>query len=233
MRNLTQEMTSMALEGQDCWLTRVMKLEKLLDIKLGTSSNTIMSKIKSKFDFHWLQRINQFKPSKSDPFDHNKLRTYKSFKGCFKREPYIDFIRNRNQRTYLTRLRIGAHTLAIEIGRRNRPITPVNERVCSFCQADQNCDMPNQTSYSSRSDGAIDDEMHFLISCPRFKNTRQVFYSAYAASFSDFDKLKDDDKFTTLMCPTNPQAVKIANRYIKFMFDQRAKITSGINFYNL
>ena len=192
-----------------------------------------MTKVKSKFDLYWVRKINEFKPSKNDPLDHNKLRTYKMFKGSFTREPYIDYIRNRNQRSYLTRLRIGAHSLAIELGRRHRPITPIHKRVCSFCQTDVHWNMPNQTCYPNPDFGALDDELHFLTACPRFTNTRQTFYSAFAASTQNFEILDDDKKFLMLMCPSNPKAVKIVNRYIKFMFDQRGKIASGINLYDL
>ena len=77
----------MAKKSQGCWLTRVMKLENLLDLNLGidhkegASSNVNLTKIKRKFDRHWLRRINQLKSGKNDPLDHYKLRTYIIFKG--------------------------------------------------------------------------------------------------------------------------------------------------------
>ena len=162
MRHVIEEMSSMASKGQDCWLTRVSKIEQLFNLKQhkgyafnnNASGKTIMTKIKSKFDSFWVRKINEFKPNKNDPLDHNKLRTYKMFKGSFTREPYIDYIRNRNQRSYLTRLRIGAHSLAIELGRRHRPITPIRERVCLFCQTDVHWNAPNQTCYSNLEFGA-------------------------------------------------------------------------------
>ena len=150
------------------------------------------------------------------------------FKGSFTREPYIDCIRKRNQISYLTRLRIGAHSLAIELGRRHRPITPIHERVCLFCQTDVHWNAPNQTCYSNLEFGALDDELHFLTACSRFTNTRRAFYSAFAVSTQNFEILDDDKKFLMLMCPSNPKAVKIVNRYIKFMFDQRGTIASDL-----
>ena len=177
--------------------------------------------------------MNEFKAIKWDHRDHNKLRTYKLFKGSINREPYIDYIRNRNQRSNLTRLRVGAHSLAVELGRRSRPITPLAQRTCSFCLPSTNCDIPNQTVYYNPESGLVDDEVHFLTKCPRFANTRRVFYSAIAAIVPDFKEMTDDQKFVTLMCPRNPQATKTVNRYIRFMFDQRDKINSGVNIYNL
>ena len=182
---------------------------------------------------YWLGKIREFKIGGGDALDHNKLRTYRLFKASFKREPYIDLIRNRNQRSFLTRLRVGAHTLAVELGRRTRPITPIAKRVCTFYQRSADCVIPNQTDIGNSGSDIIDDEFHFLIACSRFNNTRRTFYSAIAAIIPDFKKMDDDKKFLTLLCPTNPKTVKIANRYIKFMFDQRNKITNGENTYCL
>ena len=43
-----------------------------------------------------------------------------------------------------------------------------------------------------------------------------------------FKQLTDEKKFATLMCPTNPQAAKLANRFIKLMFDKRGEIDAGV-----
>ena len=46
-----------------------------------------------------------------------KMRTYYIFKPTFKKEIYLNVIRNRNVRKSLTRLIISAHDLEIEKGR--------------------------------------------------------------------------------------------------------------------
>ena len=101
------------------------------------------------------------------------------------------------QRSFLTRLRVGAHTLAVELGRRTRPITPIAKRVCTFCQRSADCDIPNQTDIGNSGSDIIDDEFHFLIACSRFNNTRRTFYSAIATIVPDFEKMDDDKKFLT------------------------------------
>ena len=166
------EMTEMTRRGQDCWLYRVNKIEKLLkfpgkeQFRLIKPGRRISIILRSKFDAFWLKQINEIKNNKPDNLDHNKLRIYKQFKSSFTRDPYLQSVRNRNQRSSLTRLRVSAHQLATELGRRTRPVTPYNQRFCSYCQTDS---QPNQTSNSAllpRSGGRfIDSEIHFLLFC--------------------------------------------------------------------
>ena len=42
-----------------------------------------------------------------------------------------------------------------------------------------------------------------------------------------FEKLADNDKFITLMCPVTPQETKAVNRFIKYMVEKREKIVQG------
>ena len=118
----------------------------------------------------------------NDPFsleeqDHNKLRLYNKLKGSFKIEPYIDKIKNRNQRQWLSRYRISAHTLHIETGRYTRPVTPLHDRKCYYC--DEKC---------------IDDEKHFILHCNTFEIKRQCFVSRVRVLFPQFDQMTLDEK---------------------------------------
>ena len=81
-----------------------------------------------------------------DMINHNKLRLYSTFKGSFKKEPYIDLVQSRNQRAWLSRLRCSAHHLEIETGRWAK--TPVNERFCKICDSSK-----------------IGDEFHLTMKC--------------------------------------------------------------------
>ena len=123
---MLKEMSEMSKNGADCWLTRVNEMQKNLKMSQNLKSTKflgkkITKKLKGKFDMFWLKKINEFKKNNSDDQDHNKLRVYKTFKSSFTAEPYLTFVRNRNQRSYLTRLRISAHCLATETLRRTRP----------------------------------------------------------------------------------------------------------------
>ena len=214
-------MSQMSNSGQDCWLTRVEKIEKLLRIPSHlswskTSGKKLATIVKSKFDRYWLDKINEFKTNKNDNYDHNKLRVYKLFKSSFTAEPYVTLVRNRNQRSSLTRLRISAHTLATELLRRTKPITPINQRFCAYCKTDE-----------IAANKSIDTEQHFMVECSAFRNTRDAMFAKIADIIPGFKDFSDFDKFATLMCPTTPQLIKSVNRYIKSMFKKREDFDAG------
>ena len=155
----------------------------------------IVNFFKSNFESFWLREINQIKLG-DDGQDHNKLRLYKTFKGSFKVEPYIDRVPNRNQRCSLTRMRISAHNLRIETGRYSRPNpTPINERTCKYCP-----------------DEALDNEAHFLLSCRTFALKRECFFNKMSCIVPNFKTLSDQDKLLTILSPATPAAVKVSNK---------------------
>ena len=222
--NVLSEMSAMCDRGQDCWLTRVNRIEHLLNLpknmkKSKTSGKNLKVLVRSKFDKHWLEKINEFKPNKTDNLDHNKLRVYKKFKSSFTSEPYIRLVRNRNQRSSLTRIRISAHTLATEVLRRSRPVIPYDQRICTYCQG--------TTTNHTAAIRFIDTEQHFMIECKRFKNTRTATFTGLSDILPGFHDLSNGQKFATLMCPTTPQVAKTVNRFIKLMFKKREKIDTG------
>ena len=104
---LWTEMNEMTKKGQDCWLSRVDQIGKLLNIptnlRFSPNSGKLITKLlKIRFENLWLQKINEFKANKTDNLDHNKLRTYKSLKLSFTQDPYIEQVCNRNQRSSVT-----------------------------------------------------------------------------------------------------------------------------------
>merc|ERR1711947_31077 len=113
----------------------------------------------------WLECVNYKKCENSDQLDHNKLRTYKTYKSSFTREPYLDLVRNRNQRSALTRLRTGSHVLGVERGRWTRPVTPLEQRTCSYCTQPSKRTDPSLPPWSTSPPllpGLVDDEKYFL-----------------------------------------------------------------------
>ena len=169
----------------------------------------------------------------NDQSDHNKLRTYRTFKSSFTREPYIDLVRNRNQKSSLARLRTGSHFLGIERGRWTRPVTPVNLRICAYC-------LPPSTSTPSAPSpgppppaGPVDNEFHFTIKCSRFESERNLIFEQLSSLLPGFLNFSDNEKFATLMCPVKPQTAKISNKFIKQMFELREQIDKESNDPNL
>ena len=230
------EMSSMTSKGQDCWLNRVDTIMNLLKINHSdhtlskVASRKFSSSLKSKFDIFWKKKVNEIKHVNNDHLNHNKLRVYSTLKSSFKSEPYLEFVRNRNQRSALTRLRISAHSLATETGRRARPKIPYNQRFCTFCHT-ENFTLPNQTCTPDIR--LVDSEAHFLIVCARFINTRSHFFNKLEQLIPGFKLMDENQKFLTILCPTNAQRSKLVNRYIKFMFEKRDKIEGGDKLYGL
>ena len=208
----------MASSGQDSWLSRVRSVQTLLDIPVYPThhSETFVSaqinlKLKSHFDSFYLEEINKIKLG-DDNLDHNKLRFYKTFKGCFKTEPYIFLINNRNQRKWISRLRTSSHRLEIETGRYT--CTPVNERQCEFCSPDPDNPQAN-----------LGTEAHFLINCVTFSDERRCLFQRLSLIMPNFPALSEEWKVTTLLCPVNVKVAKLLNKYIGLVFKLRDTIS--------
>ena len=94
IRDALFEMESFVDSGQDCWLTRVRKIEQLFNIpsfnrycKSKIVDTSIKKRVRSLFDRFWLDEVNLVKPD-SNGTNHNKLRFYSTLKSSFSREPY-------------------------------------------------------------------------------------------------------------------------------------------------
>ena len=72
------------------------------------------------------------------------------------RPPYVDILKNRDDRAAICKIRISAHLLLIERGRHLN--IPNNERYCPLCKTNQ-----------------IEDEKHFLLNCKSLENQRDTF----------------------------------------------------------
>ena len=89
-----------------------------------------------------------------------KLRLYCTFKNDIYIEPYLLLIQDFKLRKIISQVRLGSHNLEIEKGRHQKPKTPVNERLCKICN----------------SNDSIEDEVHFLMTCPVYDDLRQEFF---------------------------------------------------------
>ena len=216
--NVMVEMNAMADQSQDCWLTRVQKIEKLLKIQnlpslSRTSGKIIFNDLKEKFETFWKRKLTEEKIG-ADNINHNKLRTYSNLKNNFNLEPYLNLVRNRTQRMQITRLRISAHNLNIERGR-YKGLT-VAQRICKYCPSSN-----------------IDDEFHFLNKCKTFLTSRNCLFKKFTALEPTFETLTENEKFKRLLNPKTAQETKIVNKFINIMFDWREKIDKGFPITNL
>ena len=176
-----------------------------------------------KFERFWLDEVKQNKPG-SDGHNHNKLRTYSLLKGSFQPEPYILSVRNRNQRSFLTRLRTSSHQLAVETGRYKKTVIPFKDRVCVYCQDQSHTGCPQKS---------IDTEFHFLMECQTFKLKRNCLFGKISSLKPNFKNLTKNEQFATLLCPTTPQLAKLSNKFIKILFECRKKISEGATIEDL
>ena len=87
----------------------------------------ILKLLKQNFKVSWQSSLNSSR----------KLEFYCTVKKNFSKEAYLDIVKDYSDRAQLARLRTSAHSLEIEIGRRNG-ITR-EDRVCKFCDLSQNC----------------------------------------------------------------------------------------------
>tara|TARA_B100000586_G_C20051477_1_gene402177 strand:+ start:314 stop:760 length:447 start_codon:yes stop_codon:yes gene_type:complete len=133
---------------------------------------------------NWKEKIN------SSP----KADTYKSHKNLPKFEKYLDTITNSKHLRSFVKLRLFDHNLMIEKGRRNRPPTPREQRLCPQCK------VPG-------------DEIHFLIDCDICVN-RTEFFDRVINIVPNFPNLPDSKaKFIFLMTQENDTIIKLIAKY--------------------
>ena len=218
INELMTDLQTLSTAEHDSWLTRVNKVGLLFKIPNTihynkSSGKRIQNLLKSSFDRHFLEKLQETKIVEGSATNHNKLRTYQKFKSSFTREPYLDLTKNRNQRCHLSRIRVSSHSLRVERGRYTCPPTPLDQRTCQYCTGVEG---------AARSECApIDDEYHFIMNCEMFAQKRSELFITMSKLIKDFGNMSPTDKFKTLLCPVSARAVKLINRYVKQMFEAR------------
>lgn len=225
-----QEMKTMS-DVDNGWYTRIKKIKEFFNIPNFSShakpdfvGKKIKNIMESQFSNWWKKEVS-FSKIGEDGINHNKLRFYTTLKSSFTIEPYVQSVINRNQRNWITRLRISAHTLRIEQGRYTVPVTPINERICKYCE----CDIDNRDPRTNNRDPYIDDETHFLLNCDVFDIKRSCLFGKISSIDKKFASLSAQQKLATLLCPSNNKIAKLVNKFINIMFDARKRIDMGEN----
>jgi hypothetical protein len=113
---------------------------------------------------------------KNELYNKPKLRTYITFKENFKTENYVEFCRNRHQRSLLAQLRTGTLPLNIEVGRfRN---IELENRKCTLCNIN-----------------VVETEYHFVCECPIYDDCRSTMFDSISNKHPEFHTLSTQDKF--------------------------------------
>ena len=126
--------------------------------------------------------------------------TYNQLKGCFKQEPYIDLVRNRNQRSFLTRFRVSSHHLRVETGRWTFPKTRYEDRLCLYCDS-----------------GQVDTELHSIIFCQLTDTNRNSLYTILNNIDNSFHSLSNEGKMAYILCPVDALRAKLSNNYLRLL----------------
>ena len=117
---LMTDLQSLATAWHDSWLTRVNKIGLLFKFPNTihyynpSSGKSFQNLLRSSFDRHFLEKLQETKMAEGCTTNHNKLRTYQQFKSSFTREPYLDLTENGNQHCHLSRIRVSSHSLRVE-----------------------------------------------------------------------------------------------------------------------
>ena len=89
---------------------------------------------------------------------------------------------SRDQRRILAKCRACNLSLAIETGRYTRTKTPVNERLCNFCNCNE-----------------VEDETHFLVECTFYSDLRDDVLRNARTNNSYLNNLSLSDKLIYLL----------------------------------
>ena len=100
------------INGKESWYTGCSFILKQLNIEADMSIEEIKSQLIKRSMELWEKQLHE-----NAVVNDGKMRTYYKFKPTFKKEIYLNVIRNRDVRKSLTRFRISAHDLEIEKGR--------------------------------------------------------------------------------------------------------------------
>ena len=186
--------------GQKNWCTKIKTLlrdlgfinawnvQRVVNVEMFTKN--IWETMLNTYKYKTMESIKQ-----SD--SGTKLRTYKLFKDSFGMEPYLTVVKDPRYRTVLSRLRLSSHNLAVETGRHVNPKVPLTSRLC------ENCSLQN-----------IEDELHFLLVCPKYASSREKLISELSCLFPNVSDLTTTDKFKFILQCEEQSALTQLGKYV-------------------
>ena len=148
---------------------------------------------------------------------------YATIKGCFSKEPYIDLVPNRSQRSDLTRIRISSSHLGVEKLQYKTPRIPEEWRYCGYC---------TPSGIDDNLEGYVDNEQHFVVSCSSFLLKRNCLFGRLESIHPGFLFLTPVQQTATILCQTTVVTAKLANKYIKILFNIRKLLDEGVPVLN-
>ena len=119
-----------------------------------------------------------------------RLVWYRQIKNDPSTEIYLTTINSLEGRRVMMGLRAGCLPLAVEVGRYTG--VPYRQRVCRVCGS-----------------GEVEDQIHFLINCPKLNCIRQNLFSHCLTLSSDFIYLSDHNKCAFLLCVKDIKSISL------------------------
>ena len=109
----------------------------------------------------------------------------------------------------MTRLRVSAHRLNIETQRFNGKncYIPETQRVCGCCDLREK-----------------EDELHFMIKCPRYKDLREIVFREVSQQNGHFNSYLEDQKLIWLLSNEDIETSKIVARFISESMEIRSQM---------
>lgn len=165
--------TLLYFDHDEVWFNQTFK-------RKSSIKRSFKKTVLSKYESAWFVELNR----------KDKLRTYRKFKSEFKLEPYLSLV-SFCSRNKLTKFRISAHRLEIEVGRhrrRNGNLIPEDQRICLKC-----------------SSGEVENEVHAILDCSAHEAIRASVFNSLC-NFTNFDSLSREEKFI-LICNLNDSEI--------------------------
>lgn len=132
----------------------------------------------------------------SDINNSSRLKAYCVFKHNFESERYLTVISDSKYKIAMSRFRISSHSLNIETGRYDG--TPRDQRICKSCSMNR-----------------VEDEYHFLLVCPHYRELRSKYFKPYFCHWPTMNK------FETLLSSSNKKTICNVAKFIYFANKQR------------
>ena len=180
-------------ENNDCWVTQAFALfqefNNLSYIGFDEFKNmwklqvkkTLKLYLKDDYAEKWSAELGLCTSE-----NNKKLRTHKDFKTTFEFEPYLK-VQCPKCRIAISKLRMSAHNLAIEVGR-HKSQSPA-DRLCATCNVPET-------------------ELHHVLECSEFDVQRNKLLEVCWKEIYRFDSLRQERKFIKIM---EEKSVNLAN----------------------
>ena len=178
------------------WYSSIEKLRNILQLKHNITSNKQCTFNRILQECILKKYISDWKSS-NETLKEGKLKTYLTLKNNFGLEKYLTLLKY-EYRTSITKLRLSAHRLTIEIGRYKN--IPRNERICKYC-------LDNGKF--------IDDEIHFLINCSKYDTDRNTLFNLISNTVNHFNILTDTEKFIWILNCEDPSILRSVGMFLQ------------------